>query len=88
MQCKICSSEIEIYGDWYYCESCKQSYEINDLKQKKVKIFHDVATWPLEEDINSFISTVNLIDIKFNSCRVDDEIYPCLYAMIIYEDLI
>jgi len=56
---------------------------------KRVKIFDEPHEKDLEDDINSFISSVDsIIDIQFRtavSIFSEDQIY-CFSAMIIYED--
>ena len=56
---------------------------------KRVKIFDEPHEKDLEDDINSFISSVdNILDIQFRtavSIFSEDQIY-CFSAMIIYED--
>ena len=55
---------------------------------KKVKIFDEPHEKDLEDDINSFINSVdNVIDIQFRtavSIFSEDQIY-CFSAMIVYE---
>ncbi len=56
---------------------------------KKVKIFDEPHEKDLEDDINSFISSVdNILDIQFRtavSIFSEDQIY-CFSAMIVYEE--
>ncbi len=56
---------------------------------KRVKIFDEPHEKDLEDDINSFINSVdNIIDIQFRtavSIFSEDQIY-CFSAMIIYEE--
>ena len=55
---------------------------------KRVKIFDEPHEKDLEDDINSFISSVdNILDIQFRtavSIFSEDQIY-CFSAMIVYE---
>ncbi len=55
---------------------------------KRVKIFDEPHEKDLEDDINSFINSVdNIIDIQFRtavSIFSEDQIY-CFSAMIVYE---
>lgn len=53
----------------------------------KVKIFDEESELDLEEDINSFISEVDVIDIKYQvslGLFSEEQIY-CFSAMIIYK---
>ena len=53
----------------------------------KVKIFDEESEVDLEEDINKFVETVDVIDIKYQvSLRLfsEEQIY-CFSAMIIYK---
>jgi hypothetical protein len=53
----------------------------------KVKIFDEEDEQDLEEDINSFISDKEIIDIKYQistSIYSEEQIY-CFSAMIIYK---
>lgn len=56
---------------------------------KKVKIFDEPHEKDLEDDINSFINSIdNILDIQFRtavSIFSEDQIY-CFSAMIIYEE--
>ena len=54
----------------------------------KVKIFDEESELDLEEDINKFVSDVDVIDIKYQvslSVFSEEQIYS-FSAMIIYKD--
>ncbi len=54
----------------------------------KIKIFDEESELDLEEDINKFISNVEVIDIKYQvalSVFSEEQIYS-FSAMIIYKD--
>ena len=53
----------------------------------KVKIFDEESEVDLEEDINKFVETVDVIDIKYQvslGLFYEEQIY-CFSAMIIYK---
>ncbi len=53
----------------------------------KVKIFDEESEVDLEEDINKFVETVDVIDIKYQvslGLFSEEQIY-CFSAMIIYK---
>ena len=54
----------------------------------KVKIFDEESEVDLEEDINKFVETVDVIDIKYQvslGLFSEEQIY-CFSAMIIYKN--
>ena len=53
----------------------------------KIKIFDEEDEGDLEEDINDFIDTIDVIDIKYQvavSIFSEEQVY-CFSAMIIYK---
>jgi hypothetical protein len=54
----------------------------------KIKIFDEEDEGDLEEDINDFIDTIDVIDIKYQvavSIFSEEQVY-CFSAMIIYKE--
>ena len=86
-RCPDCKTKIhlyEVYSSFFYCETCKKNFPIEE--NKDIKIMHEQITYKLYErsnnaviKLNSFLpeSTSKLI-VEFNDERIElnrDEVF-------------